>query len=75
MNSMSVPPRWMAPKMMPVSTAAGNMPRVRRSAVKQKARKNSSSAIGARTQTRTATAISASVEPSTPSSAGRSSFS
>ena len=48
---------------------------VLRSAVKQKARKNSSSAIGASTHTSTATATSASVEPSTPSSAGRSSFS
>ena len=43
--------------------------------MKQKPRKKSSSAIGATTQTRSATATSAGVEPSAPSSVGRSSFS
>src|SRR5688572_3067487 len=75
MNSMSVPPMWMAPKMMPVSAAAGNIPSDRRSAVKQKPRKKSSSATGASTQTSTATATSATVDSSTPSSSGRSSCS
>ena len=51
------------------------MPSARRSAVKQKPRKNSSSAIGASTQTSSETATSAAVEPSTPSSSGRSSCS
>ena len=73
---MSVPPRWMAPKMMPGQRRRqGACPSARRSAVKQKPRKNSSSAIGASTQTRSATATSAAVDPSTPSSSGRSSFS
>src|SRR4051812_5171318 len=64
----------MAPKMRPVSTAAGTTPSQRRSAVKQKPRKNSSWAIGAATHTSTATATSAEVESSAPSSFGRSSF-
>ena len=59
MNSISGRPRWMAPKTTPVEHPAGDMPSARRAPVKQKPRKNSSSAIGAITQTRTDVARSA----------------
>ena len=65
----------MPPKITPVAIAPPATPIQRRSAVKQKPRKNSSSAIGAATQTRTATKNSAVEESSAPSSCGRSSFS
>ena len=75
MNSISVPPRWIPPKIAPVSIAATGMPSERRNEVKTKPRKNISSAIGAMTQTSSAMATSAAVEPSAPSSSGRSSVS
>ena len=65
----------MSPKITPVAIAPPAAPIQRRSAVKQKPRKNSSSAIGAATQTSTATKNSAVEESSAPSSCGRSSFS
>src|SRR5215217_8497722 len=74
-NTGSAEPAWMRPKMTPVAIAPPATPIQRRSAVKQKPRKNSSSAIGAATQTRTATKNRAVEESSAPSSCGRSSFS
>ena len=50
--------------------AAGHRPFQLRSAAKKKPRKKNSSAIGATTATRNATAISATVLSSTPSSSG-----
>src|SRR4051812_31706992 len=65
----------MSPKTRPVITAEGHSPSDPRKAVKKKPRKKNSSAIGATTQTSTATATSAAVDLSTPSCCGRSSSS
>ncbi len=63
----------MAPKIVPVTSAAGHRPH-RRSEVNTKPRKKSSSAKGAMTVTRKAAAKSAAVRAVPPSSSGSSSW-
>ena len=69
-KAASAEPTWIAPKTSPVRIAAGHGPFQLRSAPKKKPRKKNSSAIGATTATRKATASSAKVLSLTPSSSG-----